>query len=131
MSAEPGLFEALRRVSGTALSIFQSRFELASLELSVARSRLVESALIGLFGVLLLVVGIVALSVCVVLLLWDRMGLLALAGMGLIYLVAGFVLISKLRRHLRSQPRLFEATHAELQRDAAAFRGSSAAADPF
>lgn len=129
MSSEHGLGEALRKVSGTAIAIFQSRLELASLELGVARQRFLTAAVFGLFAVLVLIVGLVALSVCLVLLLWDRMGLLALAAMGLIYLVAGFLLIAKLKSLLRAQPRLFEATSAELQRDAAMLRGSPASGD--
>ena len=129
MSSEPGLSDALRRVSGTAFAIFQSRLELASLELGAARQRFLVSAMLGLFAILLSIVGLVALSVCLVLLLWDQMGVLALAAMGLIYLAVGLLLIAKLKSHLRTQPRLFEATNAELQRDASMLRGSPTSGD--
>lgn len=129
MSSEPGFSDALRRLAGTAFTMLQSRLELASLEMGAARQRFLVSAMYGLFAVLMLVVGAVALSVCVVLLLWDQMGVLALAAMGLIYLAGGFMLIAKVKSHLASQPRLLEATNAELQRDAAMLRGSPAGGD--
>ncbi len=124
MSAEPGLFDALRRASGTALSILQSRLELATLELSVARRQLLQSAGLGLLALLLLVVGLVTLSVSVVLLLWDRVGVMGLIGMGVIYLLVALVMIVKVKNQLASQPRLLQETNAELKRDAVMLRGA-------
>lgn len=126
MSTDPGLFEALRRASGTALAIVQSRLELATLELSLARRQVMMSAGLGLLALMLLMVGVVTLSVSVVLLLWDRFGIGALIGMGAIYLVAGAILTVKVKHQLASQPRLLKETNAELQRDAAMLRGSPA-----
>lgn len=124
MSSEPGLFDSLRRACGTALSIFQSRLELATLELSLARRQVMLSAGLGLLALMLVVVGLVALSVAVVLVLWDRAGVIALVGMGVIYLLSGVLLILKVKSQLASQPRLLQETNAELQRDAAMLRGA-------
>ncbi|MEO8278158.1 MAG: phage holin family protein [Ideonella sp.] len=124
MSSEPGLFDSLRRASGTALSIFQSRLELATLELSLARRQVMLSAGLGLLALMLVVVGLVTLSVSVVLVLWDRAGVMALVGMGVIYLLGGVLLILKVKSQLASQPRLLQETNAELQRDASMLRGA-------
>lgn len=124
MSADPGLFEALRRASGTALSIFQSRLELATLELSMARRQLMQSAGLGLLALLLLVVGLVTLSISVVLLLWDRAGVMGLVGMGVIYLVVAVIMILKVRSMILCHPGLLHETNSELQRDAAMLRGA-------
>ncbi|WP_418317531.1 phage holin family protein [Piscinibacter sakaiensis] len=129
MSGDPGLFDAGRRLAGTALAIFQSRLELATLEIGEARSRILSSLAVGLFGVLLLVCGIVALSLCVVWLLWPEFGVWALAGMGVVYLLVGIVMLMKLRQTVRGYPQLLEMTHAELRRDAVMLRGSSAGPD--
>ena len=124
MSSDPGFFDSLRRASGTALSIFQSRLELATLELNLARRQLMLSAGLGLLALLLLVVGLVTLSVAAVLVLWDRAGVMAVVGMGAIYLVAAALLIAKVKNQLAAQPRLLQETNAELQRDAVMLRGA-------
>lgn len=120
---ETGLFDALRKISATALSIAQSRLELASLELSVARHQLFTSAMIGFVGALLVVFGFVALSACIVVLLWDRIGVAGLFILGLLYLGIGVGLALKVRNDLRAQAPLLEATNAELHRDATLLRG--------
>lgn len=120
---ETGLFEALRKVSATALSIVQSRLELATLELSVAREKIFIAAMLGFVGALLLVFGFVALSACVVVLLWDEIGAGGLFGLGLLYFAIGIGLAIKVRNDLRAQAPLLEATNAELHRDATMLRG--------
>ncbi len=123
MSADPGIFDSLRRAAGTALSIFQCRLELATLELSIARRQLVQSAGLGLLALLLLVVGLVTLSVSVVLLLWARAGVMGLVGMGVIYMAVALILIVKVRHMILSHPGLLHETNSELKRDAATLRG--------
>ena len=126
MSAESGLFDALRRIAGTTLGMVQSRLELASLELGESGGRLLNSLMIGLLAVLLLAAGLVTLSVWVVMLLWNPLGPAALLLLALIYLLSGTVLLWWTRQHLQSQPPLLESTIAELRRDAAQLRGVTA-----
>lgn len=120
---DTGLFESLRRISATALSIAQSRLELALLELSVARHQLFVSAMIGFVGALLIVFGFVTLTGCLAVLLWDHIGLAGPFILGLVYIGIGVGLGMKVRNDLRSQSPLLEATTAELQRDATMLRG--------
>ncbi len=130
MSSEPGLFDAFRKAAGTALTMFQSRLELATIELTIARRHLLKSAGIGLVAILFLVVGMVTLSVFAVVLLWGRAGPWGLAAMGGIYLLLGAILILVLKKQVTAQPRLMHETNAELKRDAVVLRGAPAATEP-
>ncbi len=120
---DTGLFDALRKISATALSIGQSRLELATLELSVARHQLFVAAMLGFVGALLVVFGFVALTACIAVLLWDRIGVAGLFILGVVYLGLGVGIAVKVRNDLRRQAPLLEATNAELHRDATMLRG--------
>lgn len=124
MSADTGLFDALRRVAGTTLGMAQSRLELASIELGESGNRLLNALMIGLGAVLMLAAGLVTLSVWLVMLMWGPLGPVALLVLAVIYLSGGAALLWWMRHGLQSQPPLLEATIAELRRDAAQLRGS-------
>ena len=126
MSADTGLFDALRRVAGTTLGMAQSRLELASIELGESGNRLLHALMIGLGAVLMLAAGLVTLSIWLVMLVWDPLGPAALWVLAVIYLGGGAALVLWMRHGLQSQPPLLEATIAELRRDAAQLRGSAA-----
>jgi uncharacterized membrane protein YqjE len=125
-----GLFEAMRKAAATALSIAQSRLELATLELSVTLRQVIAAALLGLAGAMLMVFGFVALSAAVVVLLWDYLGVGGLFLLGLLYFGVGVGLAIKVRNDLRAQAPLLQATNAELHRDATMLRGHSSHAAP-
>jgi uncharacterized membrane protein YqjE len=129
MSGDPGLFDSGRRLAATGLTILESRLELVALEVSLAGRRFYKTLAVGLVGLLLLLCGVVALSLCVVWLLWPHIGAWGLAAMGVIYLLIGFTILSKLAAAIRSSPALLEMTQAELRRDAMMLRGSSVAPD--
>jgi uncharacterized membrane protein YqjE len=71
---DPGLFESLRRLSGTAVGMLHSRLSLASLELGAAGERVLVSLLMAVAAALLAGAAVVALSVWLAFALWDRTG---------------------------------------------------------
>lgn len=126
MSTDHGLFEALRRVAGSALSMLHSRVELASIELGEAGRRVFTTLLTALFAVLLLLVALVLASVWMVMLLWPVLGAAALGVFALVYLVLGVGLLWWVQLRFDAQPPLFESTMSELRSDAAMLRGQPA-----
>ncbi len=123
---EPSLFDALRRLAGTVLSMAQSRLELASLELAEARDRLVVTLALAVGAALFGCATLVALSAWFVLALWERTGPGILGWLAAVYALAAALLLAWLRNRLRSEAPLLADTVAELRRDATALRAGRA-----
>lgn len=125
MTPETGLFDALRRVAGTALAMLHSRIELATMELGEAGRRLFTAGLVALFATLLLVASLAMVSAWLVLLLWSTLGSAVLGLFALVYLLLGVGLLWWVRRQIDGQPPMLGATMAELRRDATLLRRGS------
>ena len=118
-AAGPGLFDRVRRMLATLVTLAHARLELVTVELEEEAQRLTRVVLYALVGLFCAGVAVVLLAMTVVIAFWEHRVLAALlvtcafAG-GAAY--AGVVV----RRHLRERPRFLGATLAELQRDARA-----------
>lgn len=123
-AAETGLFDALRRVAGTAIAMLQSRIELASLELGEAGRRVFTTVLVAFFAVLLLLSAVVLASVWLVMSLWPVLGAASLGLFALVYAVVGGLLLLWVQRRFDAEPPLLEATLTELRSDAALLRST-------
>lgn len=121
--SDPGLLDALRQLSGTALGMAQSRLELASLELGEARDRLLTTLVAAFVAALLSAGAVLALCAWLLVMLWDRFGYGMLAVLALACLAAAVLLLLWLRARLRAEPALLADTLRELQHDARALRG--------
>jgi uncharacterized membrane protein YqjE len=122
---EPGLLEALSRLAGHLFGMVQSRLELASLELSEARTRLMVMVIASFAAVLLLGGAVAALSAWIAVALWPTLGHVVLGWIALAYALAGGAVVWWLRARLRHDPPLLADTLAELRNDAAAMRGNA------
>ena len=120
---EPGLLDALTRLAGQIFGMAQSRLELASLELSEARSRLMLIMVASFAAVLLLWGAVAALSAWVAVALWPTLGHAVLGWIALAYGLVGGAVVWWLRAKLRNDPPLLADTLAELRSDAAFMRG--------
>jgi uncharacterized membrane protein YqjE len=123
---EPGVLDLLQRLAGHLFGMVQSRLELASLELSEARTRLMQMMVVSFAAVLLLGGAVLALSAWVAAALWPTLGPSVLAWIALVYGATGAVLVWWLRVRFRDDPPLLADTLAELRHDAAAMRGEAA-----
>ncbi|MCZ8234306.1 MAG: phage holin family protein [Inhella sp.] len=113
----PGLWAALRGVASAALALGSTRLELAATELEEERLRWAELALWATLTLCCLVVGTVFSGLLIVLLLWDGPRELALAGLSVAFLLAGWGACRTWRRKARDKPPLLAATRAELRDD--------------
>ena len=126
---EPSLLDAFSRLAGHLFGMAQSRLELASLELSEARARLMLIMVASFAAVLLFGGAVAALSAWVAVALWSTLGHAVLGWIALAYGLAGGAVVWWLRAKLRNDPPLLADTLAELRSDAAFMRGDGDRSD--
>jgi uncharacterized membrane protein YqjE len=112
-----GLFASLKTLGATLAAILQNRLELLSTDIAEERARLGSILLLSLVALFCLGVGVLLLTLLVVVLFWDTHRLAALGTLTVLFLAAGGWIGGLAMQRLRSKPRLFEASIAELVRD--------------
>lgn len=122
MMASEGLFASLQNLTGTLLSIVQTRLELMRVEIEEGRQRLIELLGIAFLALFCLSMGIVLLTILIVVIFWDTHRLLTLSLLtGCFLLIGGFLWLKTLK-NLKGMPRMFEASLAEILRDHQKFK---------
>ncbi|MBS0310962.1 MAG: phage holin family protein [Proteobacteria bacterium] len=112
-----GLFDSLKGLAASLIAIVHTRLDLLSTELEEERARL-ASVLVMLFVALFCIgIGVVLLVFLIVVAFWESHRLLALAGLTAFFLVGGATAIGFARHRLRTKPKLFAASLAELSKD--------------
>ena len=120
-----GFLQALQNLGDCALSTLQDRLRLLGVELQEEKLRVVQilfwvSAAI-LAGIMLLIFATLAVAS----LFWETARTEALTAIAGFYLLALAMVVFGFHRFLKSQPRPFDATLHELQRDRECIRGNS------
>lgn len=116
-AASGGLFESLKTLSVSLVSIVQTRLELLSTDVAEEREQLTSFLVLVLVALGCLGVGVVLLSILIVVAFWETHRLLALAGLTGLFLTAGAGLGWFAMHRIRTKPRLFEASLTELSKD--------------
>lgn len=111
-----GLAAALSGIGTTLVALLRTRLELATIEFEEERERIKLSLVLIVVAAGFGCFTLVALSVLVVVLLWDLYPLAALSGLVVVYGVIATGALVALRRLLARRP--FAATLSELERDA-------------
>lgn len=124
-AAPEGLFESLKTLSVSLVSIVHTRLELLSTDVAEEREQLTSFLVLVLVALGCLGVGLVLLAMLVVVAFWDTHRLLALSGMTGLFLMAGIGLGWFALHRVRTKPRLFEASLAELSKDRQQLRSGS------
>lgn len=112
-----GLLASLQRLVAALLEILQTRLEIVATEFEEERERIRELVLFGFLALFFTSFGLLLLTLFIVVLFWDTHRLYVLGGFTLLYLALGFIAGAVLRQRLRTRPRLFATTLAELSRD--------------
>lgn len=115
--AGEGLFASLKNLSVTLVGIVQTRLELLSTDIAEERARLGAILLLALVAMFCIGVGVVLLALLIAVLFWDTYRLAALGGLTAVFLAAGAWAGWMALHKLRTKPRLFEASIAELAKD--------------
>ena len=116
-AASEGLFESLKTLSVSLVSIVHTRLELLSTDVAEEREQLTSFLVLVLVALGCFGVGVVLLAMLVVVAFWETHRLLALAGMTGLFLAAGVGLGWLAMHRVRTKPRLFEASLTELSKD--------------
>ena len=116
-AANKGLFDSLKGIAAGLVDIAHTRLELLSVDLEEERERLVSALLLLLVALFCLGVGVLLLAILVAAAFWDEHRLLALAGLAGVFLAGGAAAFGVARRKLKTKPRLFAASLAELAKD--------------
>lgn len=112
-----GLFESLSIFGATLVSIAQTRLELLSLDLEEEREHLFSILLLALVAVFLLGIGIVLTSILFVVIFWETHRLLVLGILTGVFLLLGIGVGAYALHRIRTKPRLFTSSLAELRKD--------------
>jgi uncharacterized membrane protein YqjE len=107
----------VRELARTALSIAETRAQLAAAELEEQALRWTEIALWAAFAAFFLGAALVFAAILVILVFWDSNRLAAAAIVAVLFVGAGGAAALLARARLRERPRLFGATLAELRKD--------------
>ncbi len=121
----PGFMASLRALGDTALHALQSRLTLFSVEFQEERLRLVQLVIWLTAAIFTGVMALAFASLALAFWLWQSSPLLAVTVLAGIYLVAFGVIGIAFKRYLARQPRPFDATIQELERDRTCIRGQN------
>jgi uncharacterized membrane protein YqjE len=115
--AGAGLLDSLRRLAETLVEILHTRVDIVATEFEEERERIRELVLYGLMALFFAGFGFLLLTLFLIVLFWDTHRLIAVGGFTVLYLGLGGIAAATLKRRLRTRPRLFATTLAELSKD--------------
>jgi uncharacterized membrane protein YqjE len=117
--------QALLLAFRSALSLLLTRAEFANVELSLARAQVMRWLLLALGASVLAMLGLMALSAMIALMLWDRFGWISLGVLAIVYSGAGALLVLHILNEVAKAPPLLAQTFDELAKDREAVFGSA------
>ena len=111
------IFSALKNLISTGISIAQTRLELLSTDVQIARSKFISLLVMIIFTLFFLFFGLVMLALLIVIYSWESNRIWALSLLTASFLTIGLVLALVVLRSLKTMPKLFEATISEFSKD--------------
>ncbi|WP_454752265.1 phage holin family protein [Cupriavidus necator] len=113
----PKFLESVRNLANSVVAMVQTRLELASVEFSEERSRLMKVALLACFGLVFFGIALVTFTALIAILFWNAYGWQALGVLAVLYLLLCAACLAYARNLVCNAPPMFEATLAELDKD--------------
>ena len=122
-----GVVDSIRLFLSSWVAVIKTRVEILSTEIEEQREWLLVLILFSIGAFFFLGLGVLLLTLFVVVLVWDTpAGPWVLGAFALLYMIAGIVFTIMLRQKLRSRPRIFSTTAAELDKDFSALEPEGA-----
>ena len=115
--SQENLLSSIKGLASTGASIAQTRLELLSVDVQIARSKFISLLLMMISALFFLFFGLVMLALLIVIYSWETDRMLALGLLTGAFLSVGLILAALIIQSLRNMPRLFEASIAELAKD--------------
>lgn len=115
--SQENLLSALKNLVSTGASIAQTRLELISTDVQIARTKFLGLLVMVIFTLFFIFFGLIMLALLIVIYSWETDRILALSLLTAGFLAVGCILALVVLRSLKTMPKLFEATIAELAKD--------------
>lgn len=115
--SQENLLSSIKNLAATGASIAQTRLELLSVDVQIARSKFISLLVMIISALFFLFFGLVMLSLLIVIYSWESDRMLALSLLTSGFIAIGLILAILIMRSLRTMPKLFEASIAELAKD--------------
>ena len=115
--SQENILSSLKNLVSTGASIAQTRLELISTDVQIARAKFLSLLVMVIFTLFFLFFGLVMLALLMVIYSWETDRVLALSMLTCGFLAIGCILALVVLRTLKTMPKLFEATITELAKD--------------
>jgi len=115
--SQESLLSSIKGLASTGASIAQTRLELLSLDVQIARSKFISLLVMIISALFFLFFGLVMLALLIVIYSWETDRMLALGLLTGAFLSVGVILAILITQSLRKMPKLFEASIAEFAKD--------------
>ena len=115
--SQENLLSSLKNLVSTGASIAQTRLELISTDVQIARAKFLSLLVMVIFALFFLFFGLVMLALLIVIYSWETDRIMALSWLTGSFLLAGCIFALVVLRSLQTMPKLFEATITELSKD--------------
>ncbi|MBU3618744.1 phage holin family protein [Polynucleobacter sp. JS-Fieb-80-E5] len=115
--SQENLLSSIKGLASTGASIAQTRLELLSLDVQIARSKFISLLVMIIGALFFLFFGLVMLALLIVIYSWETDRMMALGLLTTAFLIVGLILAALITQSLRTMPRLFEASITELAKD--------------
>ena len=115
--SQENLLSSIKNLVSTGASIAQTRLELISVDVKIARSKFIGLLVMIISALFFLFFGLVMLALFIVIYSWESDRMTALGLLTGAFLSIGLMLAALIVQSLRTMPKLFEASIAELAKD--------------
>lgn len=115
--SQENLLSSIKGLASTGASIAQTRLELLSLDVQIARGKFISLLVMIIGALFFLFFGLVMLALLIVIYSWETDRMLALGLLTGAFILVGLILAALINQSLRTMPRLFEASITELAKD--------------
>ncbi len=115
--SQENLLSSIKNIVATGASIAQTRLELLSVDVQIARSKFISLLVMIVCALFFLFFGLVMLSLLIVIYSWETNRMLALGLLTCGFVIIGLILALMVMQSLRTMPKLFEASIAEFAKD--------------
>jgi uncharacterized membrane protein YqjE len=115
--SQENLLSSIKGLVSTGASIAQTRLELISVDVQIARTKFISLLVMIVSALFFLFFGLVMLALFIVIYSWESDRMMALGLLTSAFLLIGLILAAMIMQSLRTMPKLFEASIAELAKD--------------
>jgi len=115
--SQENLLSSIKNLASTGVSIAQTRLELLSVDVQIARNKLINLLVMIVSALFFLFFGLVMLALLIVIYSWESDRMLALGLLTTAFISIGLILALVIMQALRNMPKLFEASIAEFAKD--------------